>query len=438
VATPAVVLVLAWTLVQPLDAAAQAVVVRSDRQEPIIRLVQQTVPEPALQPPSQPAPQPAPETVPEQPEAARPSAPRPAAPSRRETSGVRGMSLLGASTGRTPVLRLASVPNMLGDFYGPGGQFATTGGNFNSVADLPAAGGGCRTKVAENNKALPMNRCYLMYHHYHNALSSDLDVNAPGTEVDADVNRYSLGLERMFLDGRWSVDVRMPFYEGYELQAGSFGVEGGEIGNLSVTLKRLVAISETGAAAVGLGADLPTGDDVFVQDLPNEYTVRNQAVHLSPFVGFLRLPTPCTFVHGFAQVDVPVNGNRVDYLDTGLGQSGSFGDVTEQTMLYLDVAGGYWLYRDACASGITGLASLVEFHYATTLQDADVLTGTLGATSVQFGNLANRLDVTNITVGLHTEIRGRSTLRCAGVFPLQDIPDRPFDAELQITFNRYY
>jgi len=252
------------------------------------------------------------------------------------------------------------------------------------------------------------------------------------------VDRYTLGLEKTFFDGRWSVDLRLPFSNPYEFQAGGFGVEGGAVGNVSVILKRLLRATDEGALAAGLTIGTPTGSDVRVQDGGVHYTLENQAVHLAPFIGFLRMPSECFFYQGFLQVDVPTNGNQIDYLDTGGGLSGSLGTLTDQTALYVDLSAGYWLYRHPDAFLLTGVASLVEFHYATALGDADVVSGTFGGTTVRFGDLHNPGDVANVTVGLHTELRGHTTLRVGGVFPLHDSPGRPFDAELHVMLDRLF
>ena len=345
---------------------------------------------------------------------------------------------LGLLAFRTPSLRLASVPNMLGDFFGQGGQIQKTGQVPFPTADFPAAGGGRRVKIAENNKALPMNRYYLMYHHFHNALTFDPGALAPGGPEDFSVNRFTMGLERTFADDLWSVDVRMPFYETYQIVVPGFGVEGGEIGNLSVAVKRLLAASDDAALAAGLAVEMPTGSDAIALIDTATVTQRNQAVHLSPYVGYVGLPTDALFYHGFLQLDVPVNGNRIDFVDPVNVQSGTLGILNDQTLLHVDVSAGYWLYRDPDASVLTGFASLLEFHYTTTLQDADIFNTAVPSGPIQLGNLLNRVDVANMTVGLHAELFNNTTMRVSGVFPLQDEPEKPFDAEIHVMLNRYY
>lgn len=337
---------------------------------------------------------------------------------------------------RSPVLRLASVPNMFGDVFNDAGQLLTTG-NATTLADLPLGGGGRRVKIAENNKALPMNRCYFMYNHFHNALEADPDTTVLGSRSFS-VDRYTVGLERTFADGCWSVELRMPFADSLAFSTAGYSVRGGEVGNLAVSFKRLLAATETGTLVAGLGIDTPTGSDVTGGVPQTTYTMRNESVHLLPYVGFLRVPNDCAFYHGFAQVDVPLGGNRIDYFDAALGAPGTFGRLTEQSLLYLDFSAGYWLYRNPCSRGITGLASLVEFHYTTTLEDANSLTGTVAGTNFQFGNRLNRVDVVNLTVGLHAEIADRTTVRVGGVFPLENDADKPFDAEFQISVNRRF
>jgi len=319
---------------------------------------------------------------------------------------------------------------MLGDSLQGVGQLELNG-NQDVLVDLPLAGGSRRVKIAENNKALPHDRYYFMYHHFHNALETDLDIGAPGV-ARSSLDRFVIGLEKTFRDNLWSVDLRMPFVSDYGYAAPGFAVEGGDVGNLSVTLKRLLLASDTCAVAAGLGIDTPTGHDVTVRVGPDQLAVRNGAVYLSPYVGFLTTPGDRLFCHGFLQVDVPAGGNRVE-LSNAPGAR-----LHDQTLMYLDVSAGYWLYRNRGAARLTGLAPMVEFHYTTTLDDADLVTGTLDGADFQLGNLLNRVDVVNLTVGLHAEVAGRTTVRAAGVFPLESRPERFFDAEFQLSINRRF
>jgi hypothetical protein len=134
-------------------------------------------------------------------------------------------------------------------------------------------------------------------------------------------------------------------------------------------------------------------------------------------------------------LDIPASGNSVDLSALGPGTLGVF---SEQMLLYLDLSFGCWLCRNACAAYLTGLASVVELHYTTTLQDTDLVAGTVAGRPIQFRNSANRMDALQLTVGLHGEIANRTLLRVGGVVPLGDGDDRFFDAEIQAQLERRF
>jgi len=350
--------------------------------------------------------------------------------------------------------RLASVPNLFGDLYGLGNQvlFNKAGLNgANGMADLPLAGGLRRAKISENNKALPMDRVYFTYNHFHNALAAQNDPTQElpgdgrptGTIIDSSIDRYVLGFEKTFLDECWSVDVRMPFSDGYSFdQTGlGFGVFGNEIGNLNVAVKRLLCGGEYCALTAGLGIDVPTGGDVQGIAQGESFRVRNDAVHLQPFLGCVGAPNDRFFYHGFAQLDIDANGNRI-------GQDSlEFGVLQDQTLLLLDASAGVWAYRNPCACVLTGLAGLVEFHYTTTLQDTDRVNAgdvfnppnpSVFLTNLLFYNRGNRVDLANLTIGLHAELAGQTTLRVGAAFPIGEEDNRGFDSEVLIQLNRYF
>lgn len=203
--------------------------------------------------------------------------------------------------------------------------------------------------------------------------------------------------------------------------------------------------------------------------------IENEIWSLSPFLAAVLTPTDRSFINGFAQVAIPLNSAEVRYRErrvdlvardifpnaTGVnsaglmfGPNGSEGDfrqtanLEEQTLLQLDIGGGYWLYRNRCAQYITGIASLLELHYTTSLDDADIVTFqsapallNSGLNSVegptQIGNLSNRIDILNLTVGGVLELSNTATLAVGYVTPLRDEFDRTFDGELNVQFNLY-
>ena len=136
------------------------------------------------------------------------------------------------------------------------------------------------------------------------------------------------------------------------------------------------------------------------------------------------------FFHAFCQVDIAANENEVSVVGTGFTDSDSLAD---QTLLYLDASAGYWWYQSIDDSGLTGLASVVELHYTTTLNDAD----TANLNGAFITNFENRYDVLNLTAGVHSEWNGNTALRIAVVVPL-DRDERFFDSETQVSVIRRY
>jgi hypothetical protein len=342
--------------------------------------------------------------------------------------------------------RLASLPDMFGDSFARGGVLTATNTLplVTSTTDVLLAGGSRGLKVAEHNKAIPMNRTYLAYNHFHNAAATSIETPAVGPVIgDLSIDRWTLGLESRFADGLWSLEVQMPFTGDLDVMdpAGLSESHSGQIGNLSAILKRLVYYDGFTSVVVGLGVETPTGSDFESRTAVVRYHVSNDAVHIHPYLGILHSPNDCFFFHGFLQLDVATHGNLVTF-DDSIGPGNVAGRYNDQTLLYADLGGGYWLSRNPCAT-VTGLAALVEVHYTTTLNDSDSLFATPvgvggGGHVMNLVNPANRMDVINLTAALHAELAQYTSLRIGGVFPLNDPDDRFFDAEVAMQLIRRF
>jgi hypothetical protein len=338
--------------------------------------------------------------------------------------------------GDQPML-LADTPSMFGDFFSAGGNLVGMD-PLVAFADIPLAGGAGRLSVADNNKAVTQDRVYSYYNHFHNALVADASQFMVGPDSRSfSVDRYTIGMEKTFLDRRWSAEIRMPFTGTFQFETPNFGAAGGNLGNLGVILKRMVYQSATTGIAAGLGIDTPTGNDATGYMNWVDYRVRNEAVHLIPYVSFVRAPSDRWFYQGFLQVDVPTNGNRVEVNDMIFGPLPA-GTMVEQTLLHVDLGTGWWLMRNPEAPVLTGLASVLELHYTTTLQDEHLLTRQSFINRFEFGNLANRMDIVDLTTGIHAELFSNTLLRVGGVFPLSTGDNRTFDAELQVQLERRF
>ena len=393
-----------------------------------------------------------------------PSAAATPAPSASPRTSPDAANPRGPRGSRQASYRLASAPDMFGDFFQSGGDLVFQPNRILSANGLvqtagsisiPSAGGSRRVKIAENNKSMPADRLVFSYSHFENALQfteSTLNPAGPNlpplrtTTRTMPVDRYTLGFEKMFLDDQWSCEVRMPFQGAVGFESPDIAGAGGQIGNLAIILKRLMYSDDDLAVAAGLGIDIPTGSDFTLTDsvpglpLPsNNIVFHNDSLHLLPYAGFLFGGDRPYFINAFAQVDFAANGSRIDVGPVG-GNTQTLGRFNEQNLLFLDLGTGYWLYRDEYSEGrLTSLAALLELHYTSSIQDTDTVAGMAGGRPFAYANKFNRFDILNLTSGLQAQLFNATSVRVAVVVPLGSGEDRRFfDNELQVQVNRRF
>lgn len=331
--------------------------------------------------------------------------------------------------------RLTRAPDMFGDSIATQSLQMTVRGNTGPIADavrldLPTPGGLARFKN-EHARALPSDRIFVLYNHFHNALDFQVVPNSPRSR---NVNLVTPGFEHTFDDGRSSVELRLPLASVSSLNSFGVGYDVETIGNLVVSLKTLLSSTEDHAVAMGLAVTVPTASDLDIDLAGDELEIRNEAVHLLPYFAVQLTPDDNWFFHLFGQFDSAASSNEFVFRSGGATSSAK---VREQSLFYVDASAGYWWHRadDAVTEGLTGVASVVELHWTTTAQEGtDTAAGSLSLTS-----LNDHIDVLNATVGLHAEWNRRTSLRVAGVLPLRRSRDnRFFDAEVQASLIHRY
>jgi hypothetical protein len=264
----------------------------------------------------------------------------------------------------------------------------------------------------------------------------------------------------------------------------TLGDYGTRLENLSVIFKGLLYRSQPLALSAGVGVGVPSGSDtrVRVTDYAGSTTsgllaiqrvryfqIDNETWSLSPFLAALATPTDRFFAQGFVQFDFPLNSSTIGYTETfargtaplfalpGLGVAlappFSVGSgITEQPLMHLDFGTGYWLVRDPSRRWLTGLAPTVELHYTTTLKNASVVTlpqdgftqvdpqtqNSVAEAAPRVGNLRNRMDILDMTVGTTFEVANRAFLATGVAFPLRGNNDRTFDWEFHLQLNYYF
>jgi hypothetical protein len=333
-------------------------------------------------------------------------------------------------------LAVNDAPNMIGDLLSSGGYILSS--STDGLSNIPIAGGDRRFKISENMSPLPRDRVYYAFNGFQQGART-----FDGREID--VNRHTFGAEKTFLDRTASVEFRMPIIQGASaVQSFDFNQQnddGVEFGNMTIIPKIMLSEGDRHIVSAGLGINLPTareGAITFNGNLAQRFlTIDNQSVHLSPFLGLLLLPGSNTYIISFAQVDFDTAGNNV--VD---GAGNVLGVYQDQNLFHFDVAVGRYFYRNDGAR-LSGLSAQIEIHYTSTLQDADEVSFSGG----DIFNPYNRLDLLTLTGGLNFQFWNTSWLTVGCAVPVRESqydrrydlhPERPFDAEVQVLFNRYF
>ncbi|MCA9217140.1 MAG: hypothetical protein KDB27_28925 [Planctomycetales bacterium] len=333
--------------------------------------------------------------------------------------------------------RLARVPEMFGDFFGSspsailfGGEFGEGGEPDHVPIPGPGTGGAVvgRQKIGENGSPLPRDRVFFNYSYFD---------SVPFTMQGVDVNRFTPGIEKTFLDENASIELRFPFATTLEsdiISDGPTGTSAAEFGNITMYLKALLTRSDSCAVGGGLGIALPTADSLTVSlaDGTPQVVVSNEAVHLMPYIGMLhQAPRSNMFVQGFLQLDFDLNGNPV-YADNdgGMERAGVINDVN---YLFADFGIGWWI--DGKSGGLfSSIVPTIELHYNRSLQDTDFITGG----GFQIGNDADTIELLNLVVASSFYVGPSKRIGVGYATPLGGGFDQQFDGELRVTFDSYY
>ena len=296
-----------------------------------------------------------------------------------------------------------------------------------AVVNLPnPAGGGLagRNVYFDDGSPLPRDRAYFFY----NRVGS-----YQGLGERFDVNRYVFGAEKAILDGRFSVEVRVPFAgtASSDQTAGQgLEVDHTEFGNVGLLAKGLIYRTPHLAASVGLGVSLPTAaDSRMLIDGQTVIRVKNDTCLIQPLLGVAWAPNDRFYAQAGVQFDLDPTGNAVVVLNPQGGFTRA-GVLNDQGYAYVSGAAGYWLYQNG-AGNLSGLALQGELHYNRSFGPQD---------SVQQGgvvvtDLGSHIDVLDATVGTVVQFRDRANLGLGISFPLSG--NRLYDWNLmaQFTYN---
>jgi hypothetical protein len=328
---------------------------------------------------------------------AEPAAPgAPGQPPVAQTPSEQALSEAFAQAGEGGTPPAASyMPAFFGDLIGYSATRVVRNvhGNTSLVRVPIAARAGM--KITDNESPRPTNRIFYTYNFY-----ADVNMAANPAFAGLGLSRHMVGFEKTFLGGDASFGIRMPFVS----LSGNQGLETSAVGDMSVILKYAVINDrQTGdVLSGGLMVTVPTGDGIVV-DLPNANGVIDGTVQehfhstvLQPYVGAILFMTDRLYLQGFSAIAVPTDSRDV-------------------TILWNDLALGYWAYRNQTDRFVQAIVPTFEVHVNTPLNHR-------GAQSVPIGFS----DEVNLTGGCYF-ILPRATLGGAVGFPI--VGPRPYSVE---------
>jgi len=361
---------------------------------------------------------------------------------------------------RTRMLADSRMPNMWGDFFdgtpypfriinplGLSDDWQNESGSSGGIGrlQLPRTGGLAlrRVKLAENSSPLPMDRWIGNYNLFDN-------VDGIG-----DVTRFTFGAERTFDDGLKSFEARISFAHTlsnnqiYRVPPPQNPPKppfvtrnlDDEFGNLILTYKQIIRPLDDGIITAGIGIGLPTADDQFLfnQDAANPVLlmkVHNDAVHLMPFIAFMRQPNDKLMIQGFAQVDFATSANpvliRTSQPGTPLTDAAKIEDVP---LLFLDLGLAYkWIEnREGLINAVT---PLLELHYSLGMRNRDQLQFPQSGPANLFDfEPSGRISVLNLTAGASLQMGDSIFVRPAVSIPLSNGAGASYDYEFGVHVN---
>ena len=296
-----------------------------------------------------------------------------------------------------------------------------------------------RVKISENMSPIPQDRLIFDYSFFK---------GVPLADRKSDVHRFTPGFEKTLFREKASFEMRFPMgvtINNTRYTGGGTDLSSAEFGDITMYLKGLLYQNKKFALSAGLGLTVPTADDI---GLYNALTgdkiigIKNETVHLMPFVGMLWTPNDKWFAQAFAQWDADANGNVVSFRDFGTGQMtrGSWRsrDLTYQ---YLSVSVGRWLYKNEHKrSGLTAMNLMGELHWTKSLDyGRDVRFEDSAGNSMTMGSFGQGSNVLNMTVGSRMVFGQRHNVGLAFCTPLtKGDGRRQFDGEFRLTYNFYF
>jgi hypothetical protein len=260
-------------------------------------------------------------------------------------------------------------------------------------------------KIADNQTPRPTDRVFSSFNYFDN-VNRALNERLGAPIQNMIVYRQVYGFEKTFFDQWASIGIREPINTLNIQSSRQFPGLGGTssaFGNLNVFTKFIVWQDKGGSLiSAGLAIDIPTGPNSFA-GFPT--ILGKNVTDIQPYLGYIFTNGGDWFVQGFSSIAVPT-------------------DSALPTMIFVDAALGYYVYRDnAPGSFLTAVVPTFETHLNLPLNHG----------SLNFKDTYGTPTVVDLTFGLNTEFSKRSVLTLGYALPVTG--PTPFSGEFILQFN---
>ncbi|MFO0851359.1 MAG: hypothetical protein U0871_22800 [Gemmataceae bacterium] len=348
-----------------------------------------------------------------------------------------------AGTGSAPPINTGAVPGSPVPFQPPPAEAAAQAVDVGTLqymalltgsvtVPLPGASSVVgRVKLSEDNNPIPLDRFIFNYDYFN---------NVPFTDNGIGVNRFQFGIEKTFLDGRASVEFRLPFAGTLNsTTTQSLETTNTELGNVRFAFKYLWARGQYAALSSGLGVTLPTANDTTVNSVDGSllYHLKNESVQLEPFVALLLTPNDRLFGQSWASVNFDAGGGQLTWNQQVFGGSGS-ARIWDVPVLALDNQIGYWVVKRDFGT-VRGLAPFLELHWNYAIAQDQInreLNDSLGNQGLRVQTIGN--SELNLTAGVTTQIGNNLRITLGGTAPMFQQPNRTFDGQFGLRVNYFF
>jgi hypothetical protein len=260
-------------------------------------------------------------------------------------------------------------------------------------------------KIADNQTPRPTDRVFGSFNYYDN-VNRSLNERFGAPIQNMIVYRQVYGFEKTFFDQWASIGIREPINT-LNIQSSrqfpSLGGTSSAFGNLNVFTKFIVWQDRVGnLISAGLAIDIPTGPNSFA-GFPT--IMGKNVTDIQPYLGYIFTNGGDWFVQGFGSIGVPT-------------------DSALPTMMFVDAALGYFVYRDNDpGSCLTAVVPTFETH----------LNIPLNHSSLNFFDTYGTPTVVDLTFGVNTEFFKRGILTLGYALPVTG--PTPFSGEFILQFN---